>query len=279
MERLFSVKMRSSKEGIHISGAERIVPEHQVEEVVGELYRRAREHSRGEADFISIKVEKLKERPVYLKAPPIYELKTELPIEEILTLLFRRAGISENLGLSIYSLILRGASPSGRVMRGAMIVEVPSGRRLEPDGERGVRASYLDISEVAARELKKLAGNRFTENLKEALTLTTKILNYPGVLGELCVSDDPDYTTGYFSIPKVGYFRIFNIKPKGLPFGGRAIFVKENINVEEFIEYLEKKPIIVSEVVGYSSISLGEEAKFPDLTLPSIDAPGSTDKL
>ena len=232
MEKLFSVRMRSSKGDIHVSGAERIVKKSQVERTVMELLRRATKHSRGEPDFISIKVEELKEEPIRLKALPVFEMVPNLSVAKILATLFKKAGIPENLGLSVYNLLLKGASPSGKVMRGAMIVEVPSGRRLEPNRERGVRASYVDIEEEAESKLKKIAGNKYTENFKEALVLSTKILNFPDVVAELCISDDPDYTTGYLSISSAGYFRIFNVKPKGLPLGGRAIFVKPGINIE-----------------------------------------------
>lgn len=260
MEKLFSVKMRSSKNNVHISGAEKIVKESEIERTVLELLKRAREHSRGEPDFISLKVEELKEKPLFLKALPVFEVSSNLLVEKLLTVLFKKAGIPESLGLSVYNLILKGPSPSGKVMRGAMIVEVSTGKRLEPDKERGVRASYIDITPEAEKKLKQLAGEKYTENFKEALVLSSKVLNFNGVIAELCVSDDPDYTTGYFSISGIGYFRIFDVKPEGLPFGGRAFFVKPEINLKEFIEYIEKKPVIISEVQSYSSISIeGEE--------------------
>ncbi len=252
---LFSVRMRSSKEGVHISGAERIVPEEKLDEVVLSLLSRARSHSRGKPDFISVKVEALKEEPIYLRALPVFEVRTELPAEEVLRVLFSLSEVPVELGVKFYRLLLFGISPSGGVMRGAAVVEVPSGRRIETDRERGIRVSYLDISPEAERELRRLAGKGFTENLKEALTLSTKVLNHPSVLAELCVSDDPDYTTGYLSVKGRGYFRIFNIKPAGLPLGGRVFFVKEGTEVEPLKNYLEKKPVIVSSVSSYSVVS------------------------
>ena len=255
---LFSVKMRSSKGGLHISGAERIVPEEQLEEVILSLFRRARNHSKGRPDFISLKLEELKEEPVYLRALPVYEVKGGAPTETLLEKLFSLSEVPVSLGLRFYRRLLEGISPSGGVMRGAAIVEVPSGRRLEPDRERGVRVSYIDITEGAAEELRRLAGGKYTENLKEALTLSTKVLHHPDVLSELCISDDPDYTTGYISVKGLGYFRLFNIKPAGLPLGGRVFFVREGVDVENLISYLESKPVIVSSVSTYSAISLEE---------------------
>ncbi len=259
---LFSVKMRSSKNGLHISGAERIVPEERVNQVVLSLLERARKHSRGRPDFISLKVEELKEEPVYLKALPVYEVKGGVPTETLLEKLFSLSEVPVSLGLSFYRQLLKGISPSGGVMRGATIVEVPSGRRLEPDSERGVRVSYIDITDEAAEELKRTAGNKYTENFKEALTLSTKVLNHPDVLAELCISDDPDYTTGYLSIKNLGYFRLFNLKPSGLPLGGRVFFVRKGVDLKELISYFETKPVIVSSVSNYSSVSLEEMEDF-----------------
>ena len=77
---LYSVKMRSSLGGIHgeggrhISGAERIVPEEDMEESVLSMLRRARMHERGEADFIQIKVEKVRPASIqYCPLIPIYQ--------------------------------------------------------------------------------------------------------------------------------------------------------------------------------------------------------------
>ena len=255
---LFSVKMRSSKEGLHISGAERIVPESEVDRVVLSLLRRAKEHSRGKPDFISVKVEKLREPPLFVEALPVYEVREALPPEIILKKLFSISEVPVDLGLFFYRKLLEGISPSGGVMRGAAVVEVPTGKRLEPDRERGVRVSYIDITGEAERELQTLAKERYTRNLKEALTISTKVLNHPSVLAELCVSDDPDYTTGYLSVKGKGYFRIFNVKPYDLPLGGRVFFVKRGTDIYKLINYLEKKPVIVSAVSPYSSVSLFE---------------------
>lgn len=255
---LFSVKMRSSKEGLHISGAERIVPEEKLDEVVLSLLKRAKNHSRGKPDFISIKLEELKKEPLYLQAIPVYEVRGSSSGETLLEKLFSLSAVPVDIGLSFYNLLLTGISPSKGVMRGAAVVEIPSGKRLEPDRERGVRVSFIDITDEAAQKLKELAGDRYTENLKEALTLSTKVLNYRDVLAELCISDDPDYTTGYLSIKGLGYFRLFNLKPSGLPLGGRVFFVREGVDLNNLVFYLERKPVIVSYVSSYSVISFEE---------------------
>ncbi len=64
---MFSIKMRSSlggKKGVggkHISGAERIVKSCDVEKIVSSLLERARNHERGKADFINLKIQEVNE--------------------------------------------------------------------------------------------------------------------------------------------------------------------------------------------------------------------------
>ncbi len=241
--------MRSSACGRHISGAEALVPADMVDRTVLSFLNRARNHSRGAPDFINIKVEEIREEPVKAPLLPVYHLEGD-PLK-LLRELFPLALVPVDLGLATYRLLLEGPSPGGGVMRGAMVVEVPTGTRLEPNRERGVRASTLGITPRAEEELKVKAGKFYTENLKEALILTTKINYFEGVLGELCISDDPDYTTGYLSISGIGYFRLFNLKPSGHPKGGRAIFVRRGISVEELISFLKKRPFLATSFPGY----------------------------
>ena len=64
---MYSIKMRSSKGGPHeeggkhISGAERILREDEIEEELINVYRRAITHERGKPDFINIKIKKVNE--------------------------------------------------------------------------------------------------------------------------------------------------------------------------------------------------------------------------
>ena len=80
---------------------------------------------------------------------------------------------------------------------------------------------------------------------REALILASKVLASPYVLGELCWSDDPDYTTGYVSYEHT-YHRLSPMKPFGSARGGRAFFVDPHTNFEELIQYLSSTPTWVS---------------------------------
>ena len=70
---LYSVKMRSAqggpheKGGRHISGAERILSEEKIEQTIIAMLHRAREHQRGTADFVSLKVEAVKSVDIFYR--------------------------------------------------------------------------------------------------------------------------------------------------------------------------------------------------------------------
>ncbi len=255
--KLYSVKMRSSKGKVHISGAERIVEKEKVPETISALISRAFEHPRGSADTVSIKVERLREEPKRLPLLRIVEIKDRerYRAEEIVWRLLQKAGIDRLISLKVYRELLKGPSPSGTVMRGAMVVRAGSGERIEEDSFRGVRATYMDMTESALKSFRELVKDEFNENFRDAVVLSTKVINCRGVLAELCISDDPDYTTGYVSLKGIGYVRIKGIKPDNHPFGGRAFFVDENARIESIRDYMEKEPVIVDRVSSYDLLS------------------------
>jgi len=85
----------------------------------------------------------------------------------------------------------------------------------------------------------------------DALAIATKVADRKESVAELCWSDDPAYTTGYVASRKSGYIRITNMKKKGNPAGGRVFFVNlQGLNLEEYIHYLEKQPVIIDRVDG-----------------------------
>ena len=70
---MYSIKMRCSKGGPHeeggkhISGAERILREDEVEQELINVYRRAITHERGKPDFINFKIEEIDEDEIIYK--------------------------------------------------------------------------------------------------------------------------------------------------------------------------------------------------------------------
>ena len=73
---LYSIKMRGSKEHNHISGAESIVSEKDLQNAVSVLIKRALTHSKGKSDFINIKIEEVKKRRIKIyRSTLCYNLK------------------------------------------------------------------------------------------------------------------------------------------------------------------------------------------------------------
>lgn len=233
---LYAVKMRASKDDAHLSGAERLVEKEQILPISQSLIRRALNHANGNADAVHLKVEAI-ERSAVSKVPSlsVTEVDASNPAEafSVLGRLLKENGIDD--AESCLSL-LKNASP----MRGAMLVNIRTLQRCEPDPERGVRATYMDGERVCFGTEK----NHF----REALILATKVSSAPHIVGELCVSDDCNYTTGYFASKKSGYVRIPNLKTLGDPHGGR-IFLYDGTSEKDLAEtlfYLEHQAVVVT---------------------------------
>jgi 6-carboxyhexanoate--CoA ligase len=240
----YSLKMRASQQVVegeqkheqHISGAERIVGRDSVEAVCSAMVRRAMNHSKGDPDFINVKIEKVHESDIQiLKALPVTRVDVDT-WQEGLEKAFgvvgdAAAGIREKLPE-----LLRETF----TMRGAMLYDIATGERLEPDHERGVRATYMD-----ALHSSEVDGCK--NHFNEAIVLATKVANAPGMVAEFCVSDDPNYVTGYVASKELGYVRIMKMKEMGDENGGRIfLFDSRKASAEECIEYLQKKKVLVN---------------------------------
>lgn len=240
MAELYSVRMRAAqggpheKGGHHISGAERIVKLEEVGAIAQSLADRALHHSKGTADFINITVDLIPPEKIrYIDCLKVEEHKTSCISEshQLATELLQGPNISKAAVHKAISL-LNGLDKS---MRGAMLVDTITGERLDT-GDRGVRVSHMDSFDSYA-----LGDN---EHMREALVLASKVQSADGIVGELCWSDDPDYTVGYVACNGV-YHRLPNMKEFGSDIGGRVFFVRSDIDSESVIEYLERTPVLV----------------------------------
>ncbi len=241
----YSLKMRASqqigegdqKREQHISGAERIVSREAVEAVCSAMARRALTHSKGDPDFINIKIEKVCEKDIQiLRALPVTRADVD-SWQQGLDKAFEFIDQAAELKDFRKKLpeLLRETFP----MRGAMLYDIATGERLEPDHERGVRATYMDALRSSDVDSQK---NHFNE----AIVLATKVANAPGMVAELCISDDPEYVTGYVASKELGYVRIMKMKELGDENGGRIfLFDSRKATAEECIEYLQKKKVLV----------------------------------
>ena len=161
-----------------------------------------------------------------------------------------KAGVTLKAAHCAMDTMAAGAAPDGESMRGAMLVDAVSGTRLENDSQRGVRVSRMDLDDAAACYLQQLLQPAGLDNshVREALVLAAKVLHAPGIVAELCWSDDPGYTAGYVAVPCLGYVRFPLLKPLGEHRGGRAFFVNAEVDLERLSHYLEKQVVLIDRV-------------------------------
>lgn len=232
---------------MHVSGAEGIYEEKEIAKIIRKYTLRALSHQKGRPDSIIISLEEIKQRPQSIQSLPVRTLTCRSPLHArgLVSKLLNSCGISDRAIKTSFSVI-----SSSKTMRGASLVLSKSGRRKEQDKERGIRASRLGISRYAdkilSRNLQEYGINNTT--VKEAIILASKVAACRDITAELCVSDDPGYTTGYISSKKYGYVRIPHIKKKGERTGGRVFFIEENADIASVAGFLEKTPVIINSV-------------------------------
>jgi 6-carboxyhexanoate--CoA ligase len=234
--------MRASLKGKHISGQERIVKKEELEKVLLELYHRPKQ----DWDFFNIKVEKLTSPPEEIaKALPVKsfsfpDIKTSWSF--VIQLLSTHHGIKESLIQYLLKRLTTGLNPKGGNLSGALIVDPQTGKVLNQNPEKGIRTILFDW-ENRERIREILLNRGYTERTLDALALATKNIHC-GVEVELCISDDPNYVTGYVASEKLGYVRITPLKEHNSPFGGRIYFVSEK-NLSQVVECLRKKAVLI----------------------------------
>lgn len=251
MQDLYSVRMRASAQDIHLSGAERLVPRDRIDGTVRDLLSRAFVRGR-EPEEIVVSVDALRGvtpvevRSLDLVASPVSGTGAcRNAARQLLVTL----GISDTVAAAALRDLDAGPAASGGNMRGAMVIDAASGDRLEPDRDRGVRASRFDWSDAASaaidRELARIGLTHF--RTKEALALATKVAHAPGIVAELCWSDDGDYRAGYVASPARGYWRFAHMKEQGNVHGGRAFFVDgSSFALDAFLDYLRRMPVLIT---------------------------------
>jgi 6-carboxyhexanoate--CoA ligase len=157
-------------------------------------------------------------------------------------------GISEQSVMAAFNVLNNSALPCGRNIRGAVIIDARTGDRMEPDQERGVRASRFDWTDEALDSIiNKLATIGLTHfRTREALALATKVAHAPGIVAELCWSDEPDYIAGYVASRSIGYVRFPALKLQDDLNGGRVFFVDRNaLDMDALIYYLQFEPVLI----------------------------------
>lgn len=253
---LHSIKMRSSKDNKHISGAESIVDEDNLETAVSRLIKRALTHSKGKAENINIKIEKLdEEKIIFLEPLKVTTVEVENTIQgfKCVKYLLNKLGIDDEKSNKILKIFKQASC-----MRGAILLDINTLERLEPDKDRGIRATYMDFENSNTDRLTKESGQN--THFIEALALATKVINCPYIIGEICYSDDPNYTAGYISSKKYGYVRILHLKEFGDESGGRIFLYDSSLdNVQDCIDYIEKSKTIIRNNISQQTYMTYEE--------------------
>jgi 6-carboxyhexanoate--CoA ligase len=249
---LYSIRMRASHGMQHISGAERIVSADKISSTAQELIARAGKTSVA-PEHIEVKIDAIGYLP--------FRLLTSLDLVALsaadkgagrvaASQVLAQCGVSRKAIEEAIHLLSTGAASSGGSMRGAIIMDAQSAERLETDQDRGVRASRFDWSEEAftgiSQKLSDIGLAHF--RTREALALATKVAHAPGIMGELCWSDDPDYTAGYVASLKTGYVRIPVLKDRDIPRGGRVFFVdRAKLDMDALVRYLQIEPVLITD--------------------------------
>ena len=263
---LYSIRMRASFRERHVSGAERIVPHDRIDATMRDLVARARDREL-EPDRIIVSVDAIDAHTLrHLTSLDVTTLETPdyRSGRDYAARILKLAGVSEQAIASARELINKGASPSGANMRGAMIMDAVTGERLEPDQERGIRASRFDWTDETLENAQlQLAVIGLTHyRTAEALALATKVAHAPGMVAELCWSDEPDYTAGYVASLRTGYVRFQFMKQQGDAHGGRAFFVDhDHVDLTALIRYLELEAVLIN-AVGIVSPAMDPTAFF-----------------
>lgn len=244
MDSIYSVKMRASQKadnGInkHISGAERIIRHEHLSKCIESLTQRAIMHSKGSADDINIKIEKIDENEIRI-VDVLRTFTTEVDTKDEGLAYIENFLKAKNIkhANKIVSLL-----QSKFDMSGAMLIDINTLERLDNKGDKGIRVTYMDYKDTKEIDLKPEKNH-----YREALALSSKVLSCPNVWGELCISDDPNYITGYIATKSDGYNRVTKLKDYGSSNGARIIlFDGDKADVDCCIEYLTKAKVWINE--------------------------------
>ncbi|MDO4761261.1 MAG: 6-carboxyhexanoate--CoA ligase [Corynebacterium sp.] len=238
----YSVRMRSSQSTQHISGAETLIhttdESHQeptiakLNATVSSYLQRALTHPKGQADTITITVEQCAEDEL-LHLPMLPSIECAAGTDVVTLLRHHLPPQFRALAEPAESLLRTIAHMRGAALLGADGHRVEESINLDPT--RGVRVSRFGHN-----------GNNasFKDAHYEARRLATKVLAAPHVLAELCISDDPNYHTGYVAINGT-YFRIPELKQASL--GGRVILL-DTTNpalILDTVHFLQHTPTLI----------------------------------
>lgn len=247
-EKYYSVRMRAAKNGSHenggkhISGGEQLSTYSNMKQAVNDLLEKGLHHSRGNPDFMQIQFELIDEPIKLIKPLQVATNKVEsVEMGQALSrMLLEKAGIERQVIEKAFQYMTEYSG-----IRGAILIDVHSGERVDDHNDRGVRVSRMDWLNNDFEKWADYCKLPKNSRIREALVLATKVSEHPATVAELCWSDDPEYITGYVATKKLGYQRITKLKEYGDERGCRIFFVNCIRDLNSYIHYLEKQPVFI----------------------------------
>lgn len=150
-EKYYNVRMRASQNenhghgGKYISGGELLSTYDNLKYAVNVLLEKGLNHSRGKPDFMQIQLEFMTEPTKLIKPLKIVtnEVETVEKGRSLAKKFLEKVGVPKESIEKAYKQI---TDTSG--IRGAMLIDVHSGERIDNRNEKGVRVSRMDWSEA-----------------------------------------------------------------------------------------------------------------------------------
>lgn len=252
---LYSVRMRAFSNDRHLSGGEDLVRRNALGDRLLSLVEQGLSSSKNggtEIPSLNIRVEPVPETDIVPSTLlPVYCLQSSSHEDTLsfLRMLLNaeppRLSVPGKIFFGHFLNLLAGADEK---LSGATFV-LPSGERIIPD-HTGVRVTHFGILPHLRQTLLREAsihpagpGRRFIE----ALQIASKIMSHHAPESEVCVSDNPEYTTGYIALKGFGYIRLPHIKPEGRAWGGRMIGLSSEISLSaqsELADFLSRAPVL-----------------------------------
>ncbi len=242
--------MRIHQEGKHLSGAEEIVPVQEIDHVLSSFSKRLlahvlNGHPRPPQQIVTIdpvpkeNIQRKSLLPVQFMESPSCE-ESAKGLQELLECLLPE-GKAESI-LEIFRKEIMETAPR----HGALLV-TSMGRPLMEGEASGIRTTHLGCDASLRKALEESLDHYLEKpnhRFIDALVLASKVLASESVLLEICVSDDPSYTTGYLASRLFGYVRIPHMKKPGIGRGGRLYVVSPALHLPDLLKELREIPVL-----------------------------------
>lgn len=222
----YSTRTRSSADYRHISGTERSALATELPQLTSVMISRTPHHGKGRPDITHITADKIEESTISTTPALALFLRSNFSPGDAHRSIAQRLHAADIQTVDIVAEM--ACSLTG--LYGAALTDSSSGERLDPDPARGVRVPTFNTIPHPDEDHAK-------DHFHEALVLASEVHNASGIVVEICLSDDPFCTCGYFVLDGL-LRRTPNIKDYDSTLDIRIFIVKPNTDVPELTDYL-----------------------------------------